>query len=506
MKLFIIIYSFLISVFILSSKELNNKCYYDFSIKRYELENGKYILKHYDLKSKNFISSYPQYDSIGDFYDGLAVVKIKNKNGFIDKSGIIIDQPIYDELDNFSEGGLALIKINNKYGFIDKTRKIVIQPQFDYILQANIYAEFYKQYEQNYNNKINFVNLKYDYLGNFSEELARFEIINKFGFINKSGKIVIEPQFDYVSSFKNGYAIFKKIDDYFFYKSIKYGKIDKSGNITLIKDFQADDIGFFSDDLSLIEYKSKIGFCDSVGTILVSPQYDAIENLYMGLAKFKMNNKFGYTDSSGNVIIQAIYDDIEVISEGLIKVKKNNKYGFINKTGEIITQPVYDFLEQYSDSLAKVQINSKFGFIDKSGKIVIQPKFDDISNFTDGIAVLKKNNQYGFIDKSGNIVVQPQYDYISNFSEGLTIFKLNNKSGFMDTSGRIVVKPYYDSIGGLHEGLATVKQGNKYGYIDKTGKIIVKPQFNNANEFSDGVAIVEIDGKWGILKKPECVK
>ena len=40
----------------------------------------------------------------------------------------------------------------------------------------------------------------------FSEGLAQVEKDGKWGFIDKSGKVVIEPQFDWVSDFSEGLA------------------------------------------------------------------------------------------------------------------------------------------------------------------------------------------------------------------------------------------------------------------------------------------------------------
>jgi len=36
---------------------------------------------------------------------------------------------LFDEVDHFSEG-LALVKVGNRYGFIDRDGKMVINPQF----------------------------------------------------------------------------------------------------------------------------------------------------------------------------------------------------------------------------------------------------------------------------------------------------------------------------------------------------------------------------------------
>ncbi|EDJ0203504.1 WG repeat-containing protein, partial [Campylobacter coli] len=50
--------------------------------------------------------------------------------GFIDKSGKIVIEPIFDDIWDFREG-LAGVKLNGKWGFIDKSGKIVIEPIFD---------------------------------------------------------------------------------------------------------------------------------------------------------------------------------------------------------------------------------------------------------------------------------------------------------------------------------------------------------------------------------------
>jgi hypothetical protein len=57
----------------------------------------------------------------------------------------------------------------------------------------------------------------------FSEGLATVELGNKWGFINRSGKMVINPQFDFADSFSEGLA--KVIPGDEFYKINKQGQI-----------------------------------------------------------------------------------------------------------------------------------------------------------------------------------------------------------------------------------------------------------------------------------------
>jgi hypothetical protein len=53
--------------------------------------------------------------------------------------------------------------------------------------------------------------------------LAAVELGNKYGFIDRSGKMVINPQFDYADSFSEGLARVKLGNE--FYKINKQGAI-----------------------------------------------------------------------------------------------------------------------------------------------------------------------------------------------------------------------------------------------------------------------------------------
>lgn len=108
----------------------------------------------------------PQFEKKGclPFFEGLAAVKIGEKWGFIDKEGKISINPQFDEAQPFVKG-LAAVKLGSQYGYIDKTGKIIINPQFDFA-------------------------------GPFSDEgLAIVALKDKEGFIDKTGKYLVNPQF-----------------------------------------------------------------------------------------------------------------------------------------------------------------------------------------------------------------------------------------------------------------------------------------------------------------------
>lgn len=73
-----------------------------------------------------------------------------------------------------------------------------------------------------YRNISNF-NFTYDDANNFSEGLARVRLNNKYGFIDKQGKVIIPIKYDYVDTFSEGLARVELNE--------KYGFIDKQCNI-----------------------------------------------------------------------------------------------------------------------------------------------------------------------------------------------------------------------------------------------------------------------------------
>ena len=90
-------------------------------------ENNKYGFK---LKSSGEIVIPLKYDSAGSFSEGLAVVRLNGKWGYIDKTGKEIIPLKYDSAESFSKG-LARVRLNGKWGYVDKTGKVVISAKYN---------------------------------------------------------------------------------------------------------------------------------------------------------------------------------------------------------------------------------------------------------------------------------------------------------------------------------------------------------------------------------------
>ena len=117
-------------------------------------------------------------------------------------------------------------------------------------------------------------------------------IKNLWGFADKSGKIMINPQFDAVADFSEGMATIKL--------NRRFGFIDRTGRIVINPQF--DKAYSFSDGLAGISMSGRWGFIDKTGKVVINPQFDEVESFSGGRARVKNETRIGYIDVTGNYV------------------------------------------------------------------------------------------------------------------------------------------------------------------------------------------------------------
>jgi hypothetical protein len=187
----------------------------------------------------------------------------------------------------------------------------------------------------------------------------------------------------------------------------KWGYIDRMGKLVIPAQF--DTAGDFSDGLASVRIKGdpdKWGYIDKQGRYAIPPQFYSADNFQDGLAPVMMllhpGVKQGYIDPSGKwVISDSKFIAIREFSEGLAPVEVNigtekrwnYKWGYIDKEGKWAIQPQFDEAFPFSDGMARVMVikgfdKKKFGFIDRTGKLDVEPVYDQANDFRDGLAVV----------------------------------------------------------------------------------------------------------------------
>jgi hypothetical protein len=335
----------------------------------------------------------------------------------------------------------------------------------------------------------------------------------KYGYVDRAGKIVIEPQYEWAGEFSEGLGLVSIGKNKWLY-------IDKIGKIICIPEYDSTWTegnyivpGNFSEGFASI-CVPEIGrwaFIDKKGKMAInSMNYytdrhkgNLADDFSEGLAAFFNGKNWGYTDKQGSWIIPPRFDSATSFSGGMAQVwvetkEIGEKCGCIDKSGEFVVPPEYDFCMKVSESLALVmsrvaEDSNICRFFDKSGELVLERALWNCSTFSEGLATIviatPRGLNYGFMDIEGKDVIPPQFKVCSNFSEGLAAVRGDGKWGYIDKLGKVVIQPQFDGAEPFNNGLARVQlyyvssvdrilaviRNVKNGYIDKTGKYVWKP-------------------------------
>lgn len=308
----------------------------------------------------------------------------------------------------------------------------------------------------------------------------------KCGYIDRTGQIIIAPQFDRCEPFSDGLALARI--------GCHHAYVDRAGKVVIQLDCGQFTLAFpFSEGMAVVGQRGPgdaiedtLGFIDKTGKVVIPLQFDEARAFAEGLAVAAVRHSRGYIDKSGKFVIEPRYGTAGDFSEGLARVgayvQGLPKEHFIDRTGRRAIRREFRFIDDFHEGLAAVWVGEEKGFIDRSGALVIQPQpFDSVDHFSDGLARVQtggpmgKGGRLGFIDRAGKMVVQPRYDFSGDFSEGLCAVAIGEKYGYIDKMGAVVVEPRFRIAAPFRDGLAAVWIGNAMGYIDKTGKFIWGP-------------------------------
>lgn len=346
-------------------------------------------------------------------------------------------------------------------------------------------------------------------------ELYRINVGGKYGFIDKKGNIIIEPQYDIANFFfcdslcfaKNGELVgFININGefvtelnteiswvYAFHNGLarcvasddKMGVIDKKGTFilpTIYKDIERDE-GF---GLIIEDTLGKKGYVNCKGEFIIPCEYDEVYGFSDGLTVVAIDNKYGYMDTLGVWEIDTIFSDARSFKNGFARVEKDEKRFFINHSGNFVDKLSYDnLLSDFSENKAFVIEGDAILLIDKNGNTINEVKADSVFPYREGFAKFKQNGKYGMLDSIGNIFASAKFDKLSDFNEGFAGFETNSKHGIIDNKGFEIVKAEHNYGTGKFKKLSllfgqdTIRGDYPITYYDNQGNIIWKDMPGN---------------------------
>ena len=242
-----------------------------------------------------------------------------------------------------------------KYGCLDSTGKICIPPKYDWI---GLFSENRASAESNHKeiiidrNGTEIFAVDWHLINHYQCGRAYIKTEEGlYGFVDKLGNVVVEPQFEYPCFFYDGFAAVCRdhqvtvIDvdgqpqfdwrNYDLWSSHQDGiiiVIDTSKKLQsqLIISVKGNVLAVLADEHKLagtpscgrIRVKNKhglYGYVDYLGSLIIDCQFDDAQNYCGGLArvtvKHRGHERYGYIDTQGEFVIPPDYVDYEVVGE-----------------------------------------------------------------------------------------------------------------------------------------------------------------------------------------------
>lgn len=325
-------------------------------------------------------------------------------------------------------------------------------------------------------------------LRTFKRELLPFYNGSKWGYVDFTGREVIEPAYDGMDEFFDDVAAVTK--------NSKWGYLESSGRFQSYADFN--NLSRFSNGwgraskvqgllTTILGHYEKFTFVDLHGNRISSAWYDDAGDFSEGLARVnegaggfrqRVGGRWGFIDTNGNEVIALQFSQAGDFYEGLARVQSKRIWGFIRRDGNFQISPRFDYAHDFSEGLAAVTTNGKYQYVDKDGVTQIAGPFDIAYEFSEGRAVVVDvlMGPMKYIDRQGSIIGEP-FEFAHPFSDGLARVSKGPsgaKFGFIDIDGNWAIPPRFTDVTDFVSGCAWVSDSPGY-FIDKTGKRLHSP-------------------------------
>lgn len=322
------------------------------------------------------------YDYADEFYEGMAVVAVRNLPCVINEKGKrIIDTGLYQNIGHFSQGLASAMDFAGRRFYLNNTGQKVIT------LPEDIYEA------RTFNEGVAVVSKKMDeHITKFGRDISTLGY--RFAYINQKGELITDFIFEDADDMVNGYARFRQ--------------------------------------------GTKFGLLNATGKIVVEPTFDNIGNFNNGLAVVAVNGKYGYINTEGTLVIKAQFEYAYDFTEGLAGVWEKGKYGFINTAGEPVIAPTYEQIKPFAEGKAAVMKDGKWGFINTRGDWVLRNVFDNAAVFSEGRCAVMVKRNWGFIDATGALVIPAEYDAVGSFKNGIADVVYRDLNLYVNNRGQLL--------------------------------------------------------------------
>lgn len=316
----------------------------------------------------------PRFDWALSSSEGRAMVASEDRHGYVDGTGRLVIEPQWAQVSSFHEG-LAVVTSSvaasrtfwgylfdgvedPKRGYIDRDGNVAISPRFADALP-------------------------------FSEGVAWVQAYDgrRWGVIDRTGAFRIEPrlrlELGRPRPFTEGLCPVWDAEEWSFDESVeRFGYIDTDGAMVIPPRFRA--AGSFSEGLAAVVTGGRLGFIDRSGALSIPAQFEwgsvnansllDLPAFSDGLAAVRIDGRYGFIDKSGQVVIEPRYEKALGFSDGLAAIVLDKRTGFIDREGHLVIEPQFTSVNSFEDGIARVEVRSgQWGYVRRDGTFLWHP-------------------------------------------------------------------------------------------------------------------------------------
>ena len=268
------------------------------------------------------------------------------------------------------------------------------------------------------------------------------------GYIDKSGRLAIPPQFSEARSFSNGLALVRFGEGRY---EGQWGYIDTSGDVIYVAPLDHNENSGLSD-----------GYCDAYSAFGEGTAIVYLDSYGMNVEEYE--NTYCLIDENGNEVDEYVTDDYLLFNGGFSE-------GYVITTGDY--DPYTNSVTIRDREMNEVWRGSDYYL---SSSVGVGAAYSFLPwNVYNGLLPLYQGNNRGAVlnVKTGEFLVEPTYNlfFMDNFSDGLvTAFQGAVVDGccVMDTTGRYVIPTGdFEWIGPFNEGVAVAEKDDQYYLLEK---------------------------------------
>lgn len=161
---------------------------------------------------------------------------------------------------------------------------------------------------------------------------------------------------------------------------------------------------------------------------------------------YKKAGAYGYCDTIGNVKISHQYDTITAWHDNMAAIRFKNKWGYINKREEMTVQPYYKIALPFYNSAAAVFDGKRWMFVSKDGRNINSITFDSIKQTSSGRWYIFNKGLYGLCETNGRELIPPIYEYVLDGNSDVFVYRKDSLYGLIEKDRTIRCKPIYDQF------------------------------------------------------------